>query len=79
MATLRLRIFGQEDLVGPGTVPDFSDVPVYKLTAFFIMIMMTHSYGFVKSRLWLQSWVPDLYSTFVRKSRGEGGSIEGLI
>ena len=35
MATLRLRIFGREDLVGPTEIPDFSDLPVYKLISFF--------------------------------------------
>ena len=35
LATLRLRIFGREDLVGPGEIPDFSDLPVYKLISFF--------------------------------------------
>ena len=35
LATLRLQIFGREDLVAPGAVPDFSDLPVYKLVSFF--------------------------------------------
>merc|ERR1712242_340060 len=35
LATLRLQIFGRHDLVGPGEKPDFSDLPPYKLIAFF--------------------------------------------
>ena len=35
MATLRLRIFGREDLVDPGGIPDFSDIPAFKLISFF--------------------------------------------
>ena len=35
LAKLRLRIFGREDLVGPREIPDFSDLPAYKLIAFF--------------------------------------------
>merc|ERR1712242_347577 len=35
LATLRLQIFGRAELVGPGEVPDFSDIPAYKLIAFF--------------------------------------------
>ena len=35
LATLRLQIFGREDLVPPGAVPDFSDLPLYKIIAFF--------------------------------------------
>ena len=35
MATLRHQIFGRHDLVGPKEIPDFSDLPVYKLIAFF--------------------------------------------
>ena len=35
LATLRHRIFGREDLVGPGEIPDFSDLPAYKLISFF--------------------------------------------
>ena len=35
LATLRLQIFGKEELVAPGEIPDFSDIPVYQLIAFF--------------------------------------------
>ena len=35
LATLRHSIFGRADLVGPGEIPDFSDIPVYKLISFF--------------------------------------------
>ena len=35
LATLRHNIFGREDLVGPGEIPDFSDLPAYKLISFF--------------------------------------------
>merc|ERR1712242_399500 len=35
LGTLRLQIFGREDLVGPGEIPDFSDLPLHKLIAFF--------------------------------------------
>ena len=35
LATLRLQIFGREDLVGPREIPDFSEFPPYKLIAFF--------------------------------------------
>ena len=35
LATLRKDIFGREDLVVRGSVPDFSDIPLYKLVSFF--------------------------------------------
>ena len=35
LATTRLNIFGKESLVDPGAIPDFSDLPVYKIIAFF--------------------------------------------
>ena len=35
LATLRKDIFGREDLVGPQEVPDFSDLPLYKVISFF--------------------------------------------
>ena len=35
LATLRLQIFGREDLVGPREIPDFSAYPPYQLIAFF--------------------------------------------
>ena len=35
LGTLRLQIFGREDLVGPREIPDFSDIPVHKLIDFF--------------------------------------------
>ena len=35
LATLRLQIFGKEELVAPGEVPDFSAFPPYQLIAFF--------------------------------------------
>ena len=35
LATTRLQIFGREKLVDPGEIPDFSDLPVFKIVAFF--------------------------------------------
>ena len=35
LATLRKDIFGREDLVARGAIPDFSDIPLYKLVSFF--------------------------------------------
>ena len=35
LATTRVQIFGKESLVDPGAIPDFSDLPVYKIIAFF--------------------------------------------
>ena len=35
LATLRRNIFGRDDLVGPREVPDFSDLPLYKVISFF--------------------------------------------
>ena len=35
LATLRKDIFGRDDLVGPQEVPDFSDLPLYKVISFF--------------------------------------------
>merc|ERR1712079_800859 len=31
LATLRHKIFGRHDLVGPGEIPDFSDLPAYEI------------------------------------------------
>jgi len=35
LGTLRLSIFGKEELVAPGEIPDFSDLPVHKVVSFF--------------------------------------------
>ena len=35
LAALRLSIFGREELVAPGQIPDFSDLPAHQLIAFF--------------------------------------------
>ena len=35
LANLRMHIFGTHNLVNPGEIPDFSDLPVYKIIAFF--------------------------------------------
>merc|ERR1712115_35024 len=35
LADLRLSILGDHELVGPGDIPDFSGIPVYKLISFF--------------------------------------------
>ena len=35
LSTLRLSIFGKTDLVEPGQIPDFSDLPAHQLIAFF--------------------------------------------
>merc|ERR1712242_4651 len=35
LGTTRMRIFGKENLVEPGAVPDFSDLPVFKIVSFF--------------------------------------------
>ena len=35
LGTLRLSIFGKENLVEPGAIPDFSDIPAFKLISFF--------------------------------------------
>ena len=35
LATTRLQIFGKERLVDPGEIPDFSDLPIYQIVAFF--------------------------------------------
>jgi len=35
LATTRLNIFGKENLVEPGAIPDFSDLPVYQIVSFF--------------------------------------------
>ena len=35
LATLRLSIFGKEELVPPGSIPDFSELPAYQLISFF--------------------------------------------
>ena len=36
LATLRKDIFGREDLVPKGEIPDFSDLPLYKIVSFFL-------------------------------------------
>ena len=35
LGDLRLQIFGREDLVGPGDVPDFSQYKAYQIVSFF--------------------------------------------
>ena len=35
LGDLRRRIFGREDLVGPGEIPDFSNLKVYQILSFF--------------------------------------------
>ena len=35
MGNLRLQIFGREDLVGPGEVPDFSQYKAHQIVSFF--------------------------------------------
>ena len=53
LATLRLQIFGREDLVPKGTIPDFSHIPVYSLISFFreakfeTLIMKPHRYQYL--------------------------------
>ena len=35
LAELRVAIFGRDDLVGPGEIPDFSEFKVYQIVSFF--------------------------------------------
>ena len=35
VGTIRFNIFGKTNLVEPGEVPDFSDLPVYQIVSFF--------------------------------------------
>ena len=35
LGTTRMSIFGKENLVEPGAIPDFSDLPVFKIVSFF--------------------------------------------
>ena len=59
LATLRKDIFGREDLVARGGIPDFSDIPLYKLVSFFKDAKLEN----YKMRPYLEEYYPTNLST----------------
>ena len=67
LADLRNSIFGKEELVAPGEIPDFSDLPLYQVVSF----MREAKFETLEMRPYLQEYYP--------AKLNKDGSNKGLV